>query len=73
MDMNVGHLVNEYAHLGKTQNDSDAVSKLVAEHDWTLDAAHKVLDLADRNGVFLLRNALALAIVRDIHDGQDGI
>lgn len=73
LDAHVEHLTSEYAYLGKVQSESDVVGKLVAEHDWTPDAARKVLDLAEGNGVFLLRNALALAIVRDIHDGQDGI
>jgi len=42
------------------------------EAEWTLDAAEALLSLARQYGNFMLRNALALAVVLGIEDGELG-
>ena len=46
--------------------------ELVGTGDWTPQAADALIDLARRYGVFMLRNALALAVALDIEDGSLG-
>jgi len=52
--------------------DDDVQAALVAEHEWTREAASEVVALAKTKGSFLLRNALALAIALRIEDGDQG-
>jgi hypothetical protein len=39
-------------------------------HDWTEQGAHAIVSLANDYGSFMLRNALALAIVLEKEDGN---
>jgi hypothetical protein len=48
------------------------VAELTRNHDWTEEGARAALSLATDYGTFILRNALALAIVLDIEDGALG-
>ena len=48
------------------------VSNLSTEHDWTHQGAHAIVCLANEYGAFMLRNALALAIVLGKEDGDLG-
>ena len=43
---------------------------LSREHDWTDAGARAVVGLANDYGAFMLRNALALAVVLDKDDGD---
>ncbi|PKN67335.1 MAG: hypothetical protein CVU57_03045 [Deltaproteobacteria bacterium HGW-Deltaproteobacteria-15] len=40
------------------------------DHDWTDRGARTIISLANEYGAFMLRNALALAIVLDKEDGD---
>lgn len=80
-DSNVSFLVEEYA---ETLRKVDAKNKsrktghqrlpevLVKESEWTPAAATHLARLARENGIFILRNALALAIVLKQEDGTLG-
>ena len=77
----VDSLVNEYASLlhrrttndAQTQNDEvGVVEDLVVSADWSMPAAHELMRLADRYGAFMLRNALAVAVVLGKEDGTEG-
>jgi hypothetical protein len=46
------------------------VSKLSKGHDWTLQGANAIVCMANEYGAFMLRNALALAIVLGKEDGN---
>ena len=46
---------------------------LVSQAEWTSRGAAEVVRLAREYGVFVLRNALALAIALDVQDGDLGI
>ena len=48
------------------------VNALVESSDWTAEAATALVQTADNYGVFMLRNALALAIALNVEDGQLG-
>jgi len=48
------------------------VRDLCRSHDWTDNGARAVVSLANNYGAFMLRNALALAIVLDKEDGELG-
>jgi len=43
---------------------------LCRHHDWTDRGAEAILRLANEYGAFMLRNALALAVVLDKEDGD---
>jgi hypothetical protein len=70
--------VSEYKNLFKPAKvqtkgklDTDRiVSNLSKGHDWTRQGAHAIVRLADEYGAFMLRNALALAIVLGKEDGN---
>ncbi len=68
---NVDNLADEYKYLSSL-NDDEVVASLVLHHEWTKEASLEVVNLAKSKGTFLLRNALALAIVLDIEDGDQG-
>ena len=53
-------------------DDDEIIRRLMEECEWTDRSAHELLRLAKYYGAFLLRNALALAIVLDIEDGDGG-
>ena len=48
------------------------ISQLTCEHDWTDRGARASVSLATEYGTFMLRNALALAIILDKEDGDLG-
>ncbi len=70
--------VSEYRYLfdrvevntNGTIDTDHLVSKLSKEHDWTQQGAHTIVSLANEYGAFMLRNALALAIVLGKEDGN---
>ena len=76
-ESNVEILVDEYetilSGLSIDENETELSHKLRAECDWTEKGADSVLNLAKLYGSFVLRNALAVAIVLDIEDGSIGI
>lgn len=43
---------------------------LCKDHDWTDSGARAIIALANEYGAFMLRNALALAVVLDKEDGN---
>jgi len=43
---------------------------LCKDHDWTDGGARTIVTLASEYGAFMLRNALALAVVLDKEDGN---
>jgi hypothetical protein len=45
---------------------------LCKDHYWTDSGAHAIVALANDYGAFMLRNALALAVVLDKEDGNLG-
>ena len=48
------------------------VQNLSKKHGWTHQGAHAIVCLANEYGAFMLRNALALAIVLGKEDGDRG-
>lgn len=74
----VESLILEYASLIKksplnmaSQNAKNSISKsLVRKADWTEKGANELLMLANDYGAFMLRNALALAVVLNREDGN---
>lgn len=48
---------------------SELESMLTSKADWTKSAANELINMAKYHGVFMLRNALALAIALDYQDG----
>ena len=77
----VDSLVGEYASLlrGRMTNDPQTqhdeagiVEGLVVSADWSTSAARELMSLADRYGAFMLRNALAVAVVLGKEDGTEG-
>jgi len=83
--MNESHslelVISEYqslAEIGAAKNACDSsekriVGELASSHDWTEEGAQQLVALAQKYGSFILRNALALAIVLDIEDGELGL
>ena len=77
----VDSLVSEYASLlhgrlskdPQTQyNETGIVADLAVSADWTTYGARELITLADRYGAFMLRNALAIAVVLGKEDGTQG-
>jgi hypothetical protein len=70
-------LYSEYAsmvkHFGVQRQSSDLVKALVEQCDWTSRGAEIVVMLAQQYGMFVLRNALALAAALEIEDGASGL
>ena len=48
------------------------LASLSNSHDWTDNGARAIVSLANQYGVFMLRNALALAIAINKEDGDLG-
>jgi hypothetical protein len=61
------------ADLGMDATDEQIVEALVMRADWTAEGARAVVMLARKYGVFVLRNALALANAMQIEDGEAGL
>lgn len=53
-------------------NESEILKELVASADWSASAAREILRLVDNYGAFMLRNALAIAVVLTKEDGSEG-
>ena len=53
-------------------NVSEILKELAGSADWSVPAAHEILTLADEYGAFMLRNALAVAVVLGKEDGSKG-
>jgi hypothetical protein len=77
----VDSLVNEYATLlrggmsedpQKHFDETGLVEGLSASADWTAQGARELVRLVDDYGAFMLRNALAIAIVLRKEDGTQG-
>jgi hypothetical protein len=70
-------LLDEYgsimADLGQDATDDQVVTALADRADWTAQGAREVLHLARGYGTSILRNALALAEVMRIEDGDVGL
>jgi len=59
--------------FGNGELNSDRLVSILSEnHDWTEKGAQAIICLADEYGAFMLRNALALAIVLGKEDGRLG-
>ena len=67
-----------FAEIKQNQEISDGLSWVHVEHklsfrnNWTKEGAKVVTKLAREYGSFMLRNALAVAKVMDIEDGEIG-
>ena len=77
----VESLIGEYEIvLGKRElkdaqggyNESRILEELSVSAEWSVTAAHELLTLADNYGAFMLRNALAIAVVLGKEDGSEG-
>lgn len=77
----VESLISEYATvLGKRElkdaqggyDESGIVKELSVSADWSVSGASELLRLADNYGAFMLRNALAIAVVLGKEDGSEG-
>jgi hypothetical protein len=71
--------VYEYRNLGAENLEKNGVldadqivSILIQNHDWTNQGANTIVSLVNQYGAFMLRNALALAIVLGREDGSLG-
>ncbi|MCK4824765.1 hypothetical protein KA005_53930 [bacterium] len=72
--------VSEYRKLSESKKmkpcgelDTDRIVSILSNnHDWTHQGAHAIVCLANEYGAFMLRNALALAIVLGREDGNLG-
>lgn len=77
----VSGLVDEYQDIAADWGDmhlfeegqEDVAKALVRDHDWTPEGAKQLVELATKYGVFILRNALALAIALKLEDGTEGL
>lgn len=53
-------------------DESEILKELSVSADWNVSAAHEILRLAQVYGAFMLRNALAIAVVLGKEDGSAG-
>jgi hypothetical protein len=77
----VDSLINEYEILLTQKTPTNAAGEngepeilreLSVSSDWSLSGAREVLRLAEEYGAFMLRNALAIAVVLGKEDGSAG-
>jgi hypothetical protein len=77
----VDSLVDEYATLLRGRlsrdpqnrhDDAGIIEDLEASADWSTSGARELVRLADNYGAFMLRNALAIAVVLGKEDGARG-
>ena len=52
-------------------DDSGMLKELSVSADWTVTGARELLKLASNYGAFMLRNALAIAVVLGKEDGSE--
>ena len=78
---NVDLLIDDYERLitriplkgnGGEYDKSEFLKELVVSADWSLLAAGEILMLVETYGAFVLRNALAIAVVLGKEDGSKG-
>ena len=78
----VDSLVKEYGALlaaGLSEDpqirgvDGVAIEELLTSADWTRSGARELVNLVNEYGAFILRNALALAVVLGKEDGTSGL
>jgi hypothetical protein len=62
----------EASILGLDDSLSRLEGKLIINADWTKSGVNELMKMAEYYGVFMLRNALALAIALDYQDGICG-
>jgi hypothetical protein len=77
----VDSLIDEYKILlaqilqkntnGKS-DESEILRELLVSADWSTPAARELVRLAEHYGAFMLRNALAIAVVLAKEDGSAG-
>ena len=53
-------------------DESGILKELSVSADWSISGASELLKLADKYGAFMLRNALAIAVVLGKEDGSEG-
>ena len=53
-------------------DESGILKELSVSADWSTSGARELLKLADEYGAFMLRNALAIAVVLGKEDGSEG-
>ena len=53
-------------------DESGILKELSVSADWSTSGASELLKLADKYGAFMLRNALAIAVVLGKEDGSEG-
>ena len=53
-------------------DESEILKELVVSADWNISAAREILRLVEDYGAFMLRNALAIAVVLGKEDGAAG-
>lgn len=74
---NVQRLCEDYTTVlcgdDVVRRDSELSRCLIKDCDWTPEGAATIIGLAKAYGSSILRNALALAIVLDIEDGEVGL
>ena len=77
----VDSLISEYEtvlgkralkHAEGVYNESGILKELSVSADWSISGARELLNLADKYGAFMLRNALAIAVVLGKEDGSEG-
>ena len=74
----IGNTIQEYADVFSLPGRNHAIdwlrieAKLHNEMEWTQEGAAQVATLARDYGVFVLRNALALAVSLGVEDGELG-
>ena len=68
-DSAVSSASRKIARRGERDRLTTILSK---EHDWTEQGARAIVSLANDYGTFMLRNALALAVVLNKEDGDIG-
>ena len=53
-------------------NKSDILLALSSSADWSISGAREIVELVENYGAFMLRNALAIAVVLGKEDGSAG-
>ena len=53
-------------------DESEIFNELSVSADWSMSSAREILRLAEEYGAFMLRNALAIAVVLGKEDGSAG-
>jgi hypothetical protein len=65
-------LVSSAVNVNGGYEKAAILKELVGSADWSTSAAYEILRLVENYGAFMLRNALAIAVVLDKEDGSLG-